>query len=166
MTSTPATSHRPHVSVTPGHGSTRELDDLDQLLADTLLLAAKTQVFHWNVTGPHFVSLHALFGQQYAELAVAIDLIAERARALGHVVPGSLSGVIDRAVINDAPEHSPSAMDMVRILAEDNLRVALTAARLAGEAADNGDAATADLAGSRHLAHDKAAWMLSATLGE
>src|ERR1043166_2058214 len=64
-------------------------DGLSRLLADTYTLYLKTHNFHWNVTGPMFDTLHLMFERQYNELALAVDLIAERIRALGVNAPGS-----------------------------------------------------------------------------
>ena len=64
-------------------------DGLARLLADTYTLYLKTHNYHWNVTGPMFQTLHLMFETQYNELALAVDLIAERIRALGAPAPGS-----------------------------------------------------------------------------
>jgi len=64
-------------------------DGLSHLLADTYTLYLKTHNFHWNVTGPMFNTLHLMFEGQYTELALAVDSIAERIRALGVYAPGS-----------------------------------------------------------------------------
>ena len=61
---------------------------LSRLLADTYTLYLTTHNFHWNVTGPMFNTLHAMFMAQYTELWNAVDPIAERIRALGHPAPG------------------------------------------------------------------------------
>jgi starvation-inducible DNA-binding protein len=62
---------------------------LSKLLADTYTLYLKTHNFHWNVTGPMFQTLHLMFETQYTELALAVDLIAERIRSLGVYAPGT-----------------------------------------------------------------------------
>ena len=64
-------------------------EGLSRLLADTYTLYLKTHNYHWNVTGPMFQTLHLMFETQYNELALAVDLIAERIRALGAPAPGS-----------------------------------------------------------------------------
>lgn len=66
-------------------------EGLSRLLADTYTLYLKTHNFHWNVTGPRFQSLHLMFEQQYTELALAVDSVAERIRTLGYPAPGSYS---------------------------------------------------------------------------
>jgi starvation-inducible DNA-binding protein len=60
---------------------------LSALLADSYTLYLMTHNFHWNVTGPMFNTLHLMFMQQYTEQWNALDLIAERIRALGHPAP-------------------------------------------------------------------------------
>src|SRR5882757_7443316 len=92
-------------------------DGLSRLLADTYTLYLKTHYFHWNVTGPHFNSLHAMFETQYTELALAVDSIAERIRALGFVAPGSYQ---EFAKLTSIPETEgvPDALTMVQHLVE------------------------------------------------
>ena len=64
---------------------------LSALLADSYTLYVKTHSYHWNVTGPMFTTLHTLFETHYTELALAVDEIAERIRALGVTAPGSFT---------------------------------------------------------------------------
>ena len=64
-------------------------EGLSRLLADTYTLYLKTHNFHWNVKGPMFQTLHLMFETQYTELALAVDMIAERIRALGFPAPGT-----------------------------------------------------------------------------
>src|SRR5881396_2083249 len=93
-------------------------DGLSRLLADTYTLYLTTHNFHWNVTGPMFNTLHAMFMTQYSELWAATDLIAERIRALGHPAPGSYAQFGKLSSIGDAPAEPPKAMEMVRILVD------------------------------------------------
>ena len=67
----------------------RIANDLSKVLADSYTLYLKTHNFHWNVTGPMFQTLHLMFEQHYNELALAVDGIAERIRALGFPAPGT-----------------------------------------------------------------------------
>ena len=94
-------------------------EGLSRLLADTYTLYLKTHAFHWNVTGPMFNSLHLMFEQQYNELALAVDAVAERIRTLGYPAPGSYS---QYAQLSSIPETSdvPEAEEMVRLLVEGN----------------------------------------------
>ena len=62
---------------------------LSALLAYSYTLYLMTHNFHWNVTGPDFNRLHQMFMAQYTEQWTALDLIAERIRALGHPAPGT-----------------------------------------------------------------------------
>lgn len=136
---------------------------LSVLLADTYTLYLKTHNFHWNVTGPQFNSLHAMFEVQYNELALAVDLIAERIRALAEPAPGSYSAYAKLSTIQEA-DGLPSAEDMVRILADDQLAVVRTARKVFPLAEAGGDEPTADLLTQRMQVHEKTAWMLRANL--
>ena len=137
---------------------------LSRLLADTYTLYLKTHNFHWNVTGPQFNSLHLMFEGQYTELALAVDLIAERIRALGEPAPGSYSAYAKLATISEA-DGVPGATDMVRILAEDQLAVVRTARAVFPLADDAHDEPSCDLLTQRMQVHEKTAWMLRANLG-
>lgn len=140
-------------------------EGLSKVLADTYMLYQKTHAYHWNVTGPMFSSLHALFMTQYVELHDAADLIAERIRALGHFAPGSYGTYVKLTAIKDDGEEVPAALDMVRNLVEGNETLARTA-RAAFKAADKaGDQPTMDLLTQRMEASEKAAWMLRSHLG-
>src|SRR3954468_21566832 len=95
-------------------------EGLSRVLADTYTLYLTTHNFHWNVTGPHFNSLHAMFMGQYTELWGATDVLAERIRALGHYAPGSYAEFSKIATVPDVPQTPPKAMEMVRILVKGN----------------------------------------------
>jgi len=137
---------------------------LSKLLADTYTLYLTTHNFHWNVTGPMFNTLHAMFMQQYTELWNAVDPIAERIRALGHFAPGSYAQFGKLASIQDAPGTPPKAMEMVRILVEGNEAVARTARSLFAQVEAANDQPTADLLTQRLDIHEKTAWMLRSLL--
>jgi starvation-inducible DNA-binding protein len=140
-------------------------DALSRLLADSYTLYLKTHKFHWNVTGPNFVALHGLFMQEYTELAAAVDLIAERIRALGPMAPGSYTEFGKLGKVKDEPG-TPGWQDMVRQLAEDNATVAATATQVIQLAEKFEDVATADLATERVNIHEKSAWMLNSILAK
>lgn len=146
---------------TPVSNRTPVVRVLDRLLADTYALALKTQNFHWNVTGPHFHDLHVLFEGQYDGLSEAVDELAERIRALKATAPGSFAAFSALTGISEA-KGGESAADMVRLLAEGH-EEASRAARAVIDASSD-DPVTADLATVRSAAHDKAAWMLRATI--
>ena len=143
---------------------TKTADALAQLLADSYTLYLKTQNYHWNVTGPHFGELHAIFEQQYTDLAAAVDLIAERLRALGAPAPGSFAEFGARTAVPEAGPGKTPAMEMVAHLATDHETVAAAAAHVIRLAADSGDEPTAGMATDRQQIHEKSAWMLRAFL--
>jgi len=136
---------------------------LSRLLADTYTLYLKTHNFHWNVTGPMFNTLHLMFETQYDELALAVDLIAERIRALGLPAPGSYREFTKLTTIPES-EGSPDALDMVRQLAEGQEAVARTARSVFPGADAANDQPTADLLTQRMQVHEKNAWMLRSLL--
>ena len=137
---------------------------LSQLLADTYSIYIKTHNFHWNVSGPMFVTLHTLFEQQYTELALAIDIIAERIRALGAFAPGSFKAFQELTSIPDM-EDIPDALTMIALLLEDNETIIKTARSIIPLADKAYDTPTADLATARIIVHEKTAWMLTSLLG-
>jgi starvation-inducible DNA-binding protein len=141
-------------------------DGLSRLLADTYTLYLTTHNFHWNVTGPMFNTLHAMFMAQYTELWNAVDPVAERIRSLGHVAPGSYAQFGKLASIKDAPQTPPKALTMVRILVEGHEAVARTARSILPLADKAGDEPTADLLTQRLTVHEQAAWMLRSLLDE
>jgi starvation-inducible DNA-binding protein len=138
-------------------------EGLAKLLADSYTLYLKTHNFHWNVRGPMFSSLHLMFEQQYAELAQAVDLVAERIRALGHAAPGSY---VQFARLTSLKEETgvPTAEDMVRQLVEGQETVARTARQVLPVADRAGDQVTLDLLTQRMQVHEKNAWMLRSLL--
>lgn len=136
---------------------------LAQALAETFTLYVKTQGFHWNVVGPRFHSLHEMFEEQYIELREAADELAERMRALGAAAPGSFTEFQQLASIKDH-QSAADADEMVRVLAADHEAVVRTLRPLIAVADDAGDAGTSDLITQRLAAHEKAAWMLRATV--
>ncbi len=138
-------------------------DGLSRLLADTFSLYLKTHYFHWNVTGPMFNTLHLMFEEQYNELWLAVDAVAERIRTLGVVAPGTYG---DFAKLTVVPEASgvPVAEDMIRQLVEGHEAVVRTAREIFPDADSAGDEPTADLLTQRMQTHEKTAWMLRSML--
>lgn len=139
------------------------VEGLSRLLAETYTLYLKTHNFHWNVTGPQFRTLHLMFEEQYNELALAVDVIAERIRALGHFAPGSYREFAKLSSIAEA-EGVPAANDMIRQLVEGNETVIRTARSSFPVAEKASDEATADLLTQRIQTHEKTAWMLRSLL--
>jgi len=137
---------------------------LAKLLADTYTLYLTTHNFHWNVTGPMFNTLHAMFMTQYTELWTAVDPIAERIRSLGHPAPGSYAQFGKLSSLKDAPTSPPKALEMVRILVEGHEAVARTARSVFPLAEKAGDQPTADLLTQRLTVHEQTAWMLRSLL--
>ena len=138
-------------------------DGLSRMLADTYTLYLKTHNFHWNVTGPMFQTLHLMFMTQYNETWMAVDLIAERIRALGYPAPGSYTQFAALTSIKDA-EGVPKAKEMIRQLVAGQEAVVRTA-RSIFEVVDRAhDEPTADLLTQRMQVHEKTAWMLRSLL--
>ncbi len=135
---------------------------LSQVLADTYALQAKTQTYHWNVVGPNFHGLHTLFEEQYNQLFAAVDLIAERIRALGAPAPGGLD-VWAKMTKVSAPKEGIGAIDMVKDLMEGHRLLAQQAKEALDIAEKADDQSTADLLTERITEHDKNAWMLAST---
>ncbi|WP_049629383.1 Dps family protein [Cellvibrio sp. pealriver] len=136
---------------------------LSRLLADTYTLYLKTHNFHWNVTGPMFQTLHLMFETQYNELALAVDLIAERIRSLGFPAPGTYKQYAALSSIKEE-EGIPAAKDMIRLLVEGQEAVVRTARSLYPSVEAASDEATADLLTQRIQLHEKTAWMLRSLL--
>ena len=133
------------------------------LLADTYTLYLKTHNYHWNVTGPMFQTLHTLFETQYTELAVAVDDIAERIRALGEFAPGSYKEYAKLTSIKEA-EGIPSAEEMIKDLVKGHEAIAKTGRSIVPTADDASDEVTLDLLTQRMTVHEKTAWMLRSLL--
>jgi starvation-inducible DNA-binding protein len=132
---------------------------LSGLLADSYTLYLMTHNFHWNVTGPQFNSLHMMFMDQYTEQWNALDVIAERIRALGHPAPGTYKEFVKLASIKEVEGH-PKAMDMVRHLVAAQEATARTARKLFPVVDKANDQPTADVLTQRIEVHEKTAWML------
>lgn len=136
---------------------------LSGLLADSYTLYLTTHNFHWNVTGPMFNTLHLMFMGQYTEQWNALDLIAERIRALGHPAPGTYKEFVKLASIKEV-EGVPKALDMVRHLVAAQEATARTARNLFPLVSRANDQPTADLLTQRIEIHEKMAWMLRSLL--
>jgi starvation-inducible DNA-binding protein len=138
---------------------------LSNVLADTFSLYLKTHNFHWNVTGPTFYTLHALFEEQYNELWLAVDAIAERIRSLGFVAPGSYREFSKLTYVQE-PNGPMNATEMMAELLRDHETCARTVRSALSVARTAVDAPTEDLLTQRLAAHEKAAWMLRSLLAE
>ncbi len=140
-------------------------DGLSRLLADTYTLYLKTHNFHWNVTGPMFTTLHTMFELQYTELALAIDVIAERIRALGIYAPGTYKQFSELSSIKEETR-IPSAIQMIKQLVKGQEAVTRTARSIFPLVDKAHDEPTADLLTQRMQIHEKNAWMLRSLLEE
>lgn len=138
---------------------------LSRLLADTYTLYLTTHNYHWNVTGPMFQTLHLMFEQQYNELALAVDLIAERIRALGFPAPGTYEEFAELASIKQE-RGVPKATVMIEKLVEGQEAVVKTARSIFPIVERVNDEPTADLLTQRMQVHEKTAWMLRSLLEE
>lgn len=138
-------------------------DGLARLLADSYTLYLTTHNFHWNVTGPMFNTLHLMFETQYTEMALAVDLIAERIRALGEYAPGTYRDFKKLTSIAE-PEGVPNAEEMIRTLVRGQEAVVKTARSIVPLAVKVGDEPTLDLLTQRMQVHEKNAWMLRSLL--
>ena len=136
---------------------------LSTLLASSYTLYLKTHNYHWNVTGPMFTTLHTMFETQYTELALAVDEIAERIRALGGFAPGSYSAFAKLSGVMEETGR-PEAKEMIRNLVADQDTVAVSARGVIDAATAARDEASADLATRRLQVHEKNAWMLRSHL--
>lgn len=140
-------------------------DGLSTLLADSYTLYLMTHNFHWNVSGPQFNSLHLMFMGQYTEQWNALDMIAERIRALGYPAPGTYKEFVKLATIKEV-EGVPKANEMVRHLVTAQEAVARTARSIFPAADKANDQPTMDLLTQRLDVHEKTAWMLRSLLEE
>ncbi|MCA9396112.1 MAG: DNA starvation/stationary phase protection protein [Candidatus Omnitrophica bacterium] len=136
---------------------------MSKFLADTYTLYLKTHRYHWNVTGPMFQTLHLMFEQQYNELWMATDVIAERIRALGFKAPGSYKEFAKLTSISEDPQ-DPNAEAMIQSLVEGNEAVIRTARDIFPSVDAANDQVSADLLTQRMQVHEKAAWMLRSLL--
>ena len=136
---------------------------LSHLLADSYTLYLKTHNFHWNVTGPMFNTLHLMFMGQYTEQWNALDLIAERIRALGVPAPGTYREFAKLTVIKES-EGVPNATEMLKQLLAGQEAVTRTARGLFPLVEKAGDESSADLLTQRMQIHEKNAWMLRSML--
>ncbi|MEA5475413.1 Dps family protein [Synechococcus sp. CCY9201] len=157
-------SSNPAIDIGIPEATRRQIaDELGRLLADSYVLYGKTHGFHWNVTGPMFNTLHLMFMDQYTELWTALDVIAERIRALGFPAPFGGATFAGLASIAET-EGVPPALAMVRELVSGHEAVARTARKVFAMADEANDQPTADLLTQRLQIHEKTAWMLRSLL--
>ncbi|ADQ84422.1 MULTISPECIES: Dps family protein [Methylovorus] len=138
-------------------------EGLSRFLADTYTLYLKTHFFHWNVTGPQFRTLHLMFEEQYNELWLAVDLVAERIRSLDVYAPGTYKDFAKLTSIKET-DGVPNAQDMIRELVAGHETVVRTARSIFPVVEKASDEASADLLTQRLQLHEKTAWMLRSLL--
>ncbi len=138
-------------------------EGLSRLLADSYTLYLKTHNYHWNVVGPMFNTLHLMFETHYNELALAVDLIAERIRSLGEPAPATYREFSALSSIGEDDDH-PDAVEMIRRLVKGHEAVAKTARSVYPVVERASDEPTADLLTQRLQVHEKTAWMLRSML--
>ena len=141
-------------------------DGLGKMLADTYTLYLKTHNYHWNVEGPMFSTLHTLFEEQYQNLAVAVDDIAERIRILGFRAPGSFKDYLELSSVSDSEKTDLSAREMISELLKANEIVVATTKAVLVKAQEVEDEGTVGLLGDRINYHEKTAWMLRSLLAD
>ena len=164
IASTAASTSAPRIDIGISEADREAIaEGLSRLLADTYTLYLKTHSYHWNVVGPMFNTLHLMFETQYNELALAVDEIAERIRALGEPAPGSYAQFAALSSVPEDPEQ-PSAEEMIRRLVADQETVTRTARSLLPMVDAASDEPTADLLTQRMQIHEKTAWMLRSML--
>lgn len=137
-------------------------DGLKCLLADSYTLYLQTHNFHWNVTGPQFRELHLMFEEQYQELALAVDDIAERIRTLDVPAPATYKAFAELSSVKEV-DGVPSSADMVKLLTKGHEQVVKTARKVLKVAQEADDESSASLVSDRMRVHEKTAWMLRAT---
>lgn len=164
-TSAQPAHYRIDIGISEGHRKTISAG-LSKLLADTYTVYLMTHNFHWNVKGPMFQTLHLMFETQYNELALAVDLIAERIRSLGFAAPGTYAEFSKLTSIKEPASGDIAAKEMIRKLVEGQEAVIRTARSLFPAAEKVGDEATCDLLTQRIQLHEKTAWMLRSLLEE
>ena len=136
---------------------------LNTLLADEYLLYTKTRNYHWNVVGPQFNDLHKFFETQYGELDGIVDVVAERARALGGNALGTLAEFTQHARLKEQPGQNPDAKAMLAALLADHEALIRTLRPDAEVTMDkHKDAGTNDFLVGLMEKHEKMAWMLRA----
>lgn len=139
--------------------------DLVKVLADTYTLLIKSHVYHWNVVGPLFLPIHQLTEGHYEDLFQAADVIAERIRGLGHPAPLSFSELAPKSSV-DEEERSRTTEGMLEQLVEDHEQMVRRLRKITARAADLEDFVTHDMLNGRLAFHEKAIWMLRATLAD
>jgi starvation-inducible DNA-binding protein len=145
----------------------RSIEVLTQTLADENVLLMKLRNCHWNVAGPHFRQLHALFEEQYGTLAIRVDQVAERIRALGSHATGTMAEYLQRSTVRENPGSFPAAHQMLHDVLADHESIIRSVSESITRSAQHAlDVGTTDLLTNLIQDHEKMAWMLRATVSD
>ena len=137
------------------------VDILVHVLADTYVLAIKTQNAHWNLRDPGFIGMHELLDEQYQGLQKAIDVLAERIKALGGRAPGSMKEFMSLSRLTESSEIT-TLKDTVLLLSEGHKQISSLMLDHIKTMSGQGDEGTIDLLVERIRDHDHQAWLLEA----
>lgn len=137
---------------------------LNQQLADTFDLYSQVKQAHWNVKGMHFMQLHLLFDQLANSLFEYIDLIAERATALGGMALGTARMAAANSHLPEYPAEIVEGKQVVGVLVQRFAYYAAASRTGIATASELGDQATADLFTEISRTVDKSLWFLEAHL--
>ena len=140
--------------------SQKNIAALNAVLGETFRLYVQTHGYHWNVEGPNFRQLHALFEEQYQNIWGALDEIAERIRTQGAYAPATVAELMALAAPEDAPAQSADEMITKLIAGHEALSQTLRDAMDASSEA--GDEVTAGMLTDRLEWHEKELWMMKA----
>lgn len=145
--------------------NTRKVSEqLNRLLADEFVLYTKTLKFHWNIEGKDFHALHVFLEEQYGELQIIIDEIAERIRKIGHFPNGSLKQFIANATLKEHTDDSRITESMLTELVDDHETLIRNLRNLIDEFEEKlEDMGSSDFVTSLLRKHEKMAWMLRAS---
>ncbi len=140
---------------------------LNTILSDEFILYTRTRNFHWNVVGPHFAALHALFEKQYEELNEIVDRVAERVRQLGGFAAATLGEYLKLTRLNENSDRSLDDLSMIERLCTDHESII----QRLREDLERCDQRFSDMGTSNFLTdlmekHEKMAWMLRAHVEE
>lgn len=141
----------------------RLVQQMKVILGTNFGLYLKSHNFHWNVEGPDFSQYHAFLGDLYVALFANVDLIAEKIRMLGSYTPGSMQRFIELCAIEEATT-VPSAVDMLRVLAQDNEKMILQLRAGIVAADDANEPAISNFLQELLDQHQKYAWMLKSLI--
>lgn len=137
---------------------------LNELLADEHVLYIKTRNYHWNYEGANFMELHKFFEEQYDEIEVVIDDVAERIRTLGHYAEGRIKDYL-RLTRLEEQEYTTAQSEQLNNLLQDHESIIINIRKIIDKVNDTyKDAGTADFITGLMQKHEKMAWMIRSYL--